>query len=100
MLFFHFLFLSLFEFLKKKITTKAVKGGNTEAFYSGEGTLPKSKMQVALHPDVSKLKWRFGRWHHIVDYSQFKRNNRLMLNKEVKIEQGINNYGLKLKILE
>jgi|TARA_R110001599_G_scaffold191750_2_gene386735 hypothetical protein len=87
-------------FLQEKITTQAVKGGNTEAFYSGEGTLPKSKMQVALHPDVSKLKWRFGRWHHIVDYSQFKRNNRLMLNKEVKIEQGINNYGLKLKILE
>ena len=70
-----------------------------EAFYSGEGTLPKSKMQVALHPDVSKLKWRFGRWHHIVDYSQFKRNNRLMLNKQVKIDKGINNYGLKLKTL-
>ena len=86
-------------FLQEKITTQAVKGGNTEAFYSGEGTLPKSKMQVALHPDVSKLKWRFGRWHHIVDYSQFKRNNRLMLNKQVKIDKGINNYGLKLKTL-
>ena len=86
-------------FLQEKITTQAVKGGNTEAFYSGEGTLPKSKMQVALHPDVSKLKWRFGRWHHLVDYSQFKRNNRLMLNKEVKIDKGINNYGLKLKTL-
>jgi len=86
-------------FLQEKITTQAVKGGNTEAFYSGEGTLPKSKMQVALHPDVSKLKWRFGRWHHIVDYSQFKRNNRLMLNKQVKIDKGIDNYGLKLKTL-
>tara|TARA_R100001377_G_C3194901_1_gene112297 strand:+ start:4102 stop:4989 length:888 start_codon:yes stop_codon:yes gene_type:complete len=84
-------------FLQEKITTQVIKGGNTEAFYSGEGTLPKSKMQVQLHPDVSKLKWRYGRWHHIVNYNEFKRNNRLVLKDNIKINKGINNYGLKLK---
>ena len=84
-------------FLQEKINTQIVKGGNTEAFYSGEGTLPKSKMQVALHPDVSKLKWRFGRWHHIVDYNKFKRDNRLIKKDNLEIKEGINNYGLKLK---
>ena len=83
-------------FLQEKITTQVVKGGNTEAFYDGEGTLPKSKMQVALHPDVSKLKWRYGRWHHIVDYNKFKRDNRLIKKDNLEIKEGINNYGLKL----
>ena len=47
-------------------------GGNTEAFYAGEGTLPKSKMLVDMHPDVAKLAFKFSRWHHVVDYSVFK----------------------------
>ena len=41
-------------FLQMKTTTQIIKGGNTEEFYSKEGTLPKSQMQVAMHPDVSK----------------------------------------------
>jgi hypothetical protein len=59
-------------FLQYKLTTQLLGGGNTEAFYAEEGTLPKSKMLVDLHPDVAKLSWRFGRWHHYVDYHVFK----------------------------
>ena len=59
-------------FLQQKINTQKVKGGNSEAFYDKDGTLPKSKMQVAMHPDVSRLVWKFNRWHHHVDYSGFK----------------------------
>lgn len=84
-------------FLQEKINTQVIKGGNTEAFYASEGTLPKSKMQVKLHPDVSRIAFRFGRWHHYVDYSKFKKENRLILKDDVVIKQGINNYGLKLK---
>jgi hypothetical protein len=61
-----------YAFLQYKLTTQTLKGGNTEAFYAEEGTLPKSKMLVKMHPDVTKLVWKFGRWHHYVDYKPFK----------------------------
>jgi hypothetical protein len=87
-------------FLQEKTNTQVLKGGNTDAFYSKEGTIPKSKMQVQLHPDVSKLVWRYGRWHHYVNYNKFKRENRLILKDDVKIKDKVNNYGLKLKKIE
>lgn len=59
-------------FLQWKTPTQQVAGGNTEAFYAAEGTLPKSRMLVDMHPDVARIAWRFRRWHHYVDYSQFK----------------------------
>ena len=62
-------------FVQDKLMTQSVKGGNTKEFYDSEGTLPKSRMQVMLHPDVSRLTWRYGRWHHQVDYSKFKYNS-------------------------
>jgi len=72
-------------YLQKKIETQAVKGGNTAEFYKEEGTLPKSKMQVALHPDVSRLVFKFKRWHHHVDYSGF--TQRLIRNHDATIPE-------------
>lgn len=72
-------------FLQQKMPTQTIGGGNTQEFYHAEGklqkgkkyadggTLAKSQMQVKVHPDVSKLVWKFNRWHHHVDYSRFKR---------------------------
>lgn len=62
------------QFLQMKTTTQVLGGGNTAEFYAKEGTRAKSEMQVKLHPDISKLVWKFGRWHHEVDYSVFRRN--------------------------
>lgn len=59
-------------FLQYKLTTQTLKGGNTEAFYAAEGTMPKSQMLVDMHPDVARVVWKFGRWHHYVDYTPFK----------------------------
>jgi hypothetical protein len=59
-------------FLQYKLTTQTLGGGNTEAFYAEEGTLPKSQMLVKMHPDVARLVWKFRRWHHFVDYTPFK----------------------------
>lgn len=59
-------------FLQIKTQTQVMGGGNTEAFYGEEGTLPKSQMIVRAHPDVVKLNWRYGRWHHSVNYNRFK----------------------------
>lgn len=83
-------------FIGEKIATQLVKGGNTDQFYSVEGTFPKSKMQVLMHPDVSKLVWKFGRWHHHVDYRPFKKN-RLIRRPDLEIPDGINDYGMVLK---
>ena len=94
-------------FLQLKVPTQSLAGGNTKEFYHAEGelvkgekyarggTLAKSQMQVDMHPDVSKLVWRFGRWHHYVDYSVFK-NNRLIRDPNITVQSGINNYGMEL----
>ncbi len=60
--------------LQNKIVTQAMKGGNTDEFYASEGTYKKSLMLEAAHPDVSKVKWKYNRWHHEVDYTAFKAN--------------------------
>ena len=86
-------------FLQGKMATQSVAGGNTEEFYRKEGTLPKSEMQIAMHPDVSRLVWKFGRWHHSVDYSGFRRN-KLIKKDGIAIPDRINNYGMKLITLE
>ena len=59
-------------FLQNKVMTQRVKGGNTAEFYAKEGTAPKSEMLKAVHPDVTRLVWKFNRHHHHVDYKRFK----------------------------
>lgn len=80
-------------FLQYKLPTQTIKGGNTDAFYAIEGTLPKSRMIVKAHPDVAKLAWRFSRWHHYVDYRPF-RKNKLLRRADLDIAGGTNNYGM------
>jgi hypothetical protein len=83
-------------FMQLKTTTQKLRGGNSKEFYDKEGTFPKSQMQVKVHPDVSKVVWKFGRVHHYVDYTKFK-VNRLIKKKGLKIKKGVDNYGMKLK---
>ena len=82
-------------FLCGKVTTQRMSGGNTKEFYENEGTLAKSQMLVDLHPDVSKVVWKFNRWHHHVNYKRFK-NNALIKIDSAKKYAIIDNYGLKL----
>ena len=82
-------------FLQEKLTTQTMRGGNTDEFYIHEGTLPKSQMLVREHPDVARLAWRRGRWHHHVDYRRFKAN-RLIRKPGLVIPEGPNEYGMKL----
>lgn len=58
-------------FTAGKSTTQKVKGGNTEEFYKREGTYPKSKMLVDMHPDLVRLTYKFSRVHHEVNYRVF-----------------------------
>ena len=80
-------------FLCGKVTTQRMKGGNTKEFYEGEGTLPKSQMLADLHPDVAEVVWKFNRWHHHVDYRQFKSNKLLKIDESLEYSK-INNYGI------
>lgn len=84
-----------YAFLIHKQPTQKIKGGNTKEFYEKEGTYNKSKMQVDMHPDVSRLTWRFGRIHHYVDYRPF-RHNKLIKKQGIIIPEGVNNYGMVL----
>lgn len=82
-----------YSFLQYKEPTQTVKGGNLADFYAKEGTLPKSQMLARLHPDVTKVVWRFGRWHHLVNYSRF-RYNRLRRKPGLVIPEGTDEYGM------
>lgn len=83
-------------FLQKKVRTQNMGGGCTGEFYAVEGTGPKSRMQVALHPDVSKIVYRFGRIHHHVDYRRFQ-TNRLVRRPGVTVSSGTDEYGMVLE---
>lgn len=98
--------LQFFAFLQGKMVTQALKGGNTEELYDGDkrkkgqkyadtGTVAKSQMLVDTHPDVAKIKYRYGRIHHYVDYSGFTQP--LVKREGLGEISGINNYGMELK---
>ena len=97
-------------FLQGKCATQTVAGGNTAEFYHAEnadneefketgynteGTVNKSQMLVDMHPDVARLVWRYGRWHHWVDYGPFKTNTPI-LKPGLNIPTEVNNYGMTL----
>jgi len=93
-------------FLQGKAATQTVKGGNTEEFYHKEGDLDKSKwrdgqlnatgtvnksqMLVDMHPDVARVVWRYGRWHHYVDYTVFQKRECDMNPDQIKIRRDLN----------
>jgi hypothetical protein len=82
-------------FVQIKAPTQTVKGGCDADFYKKEGTLPKSQMLVRMHPDVTKLVWKFGRYHHQVDYKPFARL-KLVPKPGINVAQGVNDYGMRL----
>jgi len=80
-------------FLQQKMKTQQMKGGNEEIY--SKGTLEKSQMLVRMHPDVAKVVWRYGRWHHEVDYRKFKKM-KLIRKPDIKIKKGVDNYKMLL----
>lgn len=94
-------------FLQDKLGTQVQKGGNTEAFYHAEGkvadgqkyadtgTVAKSQMMVKVHPDISKVVYKFGRVHHHVDYTGFKAQKLIRIGG-LNIDSADNNYGMNL----
>ena len=85
-----------YAFLAKKSVTQSVAGGYAEV-YKEHGTIPKSELLVRMHPDVTKMLWRYGRWHHWVDYSRFREGNKLRRKPGLVIPDGTNDYGMVLE---
>lgn len=84
-------------FLVNKETTMRAKGGNTDELY--KQTNNRKEFAESLkeqHPDVVDVTWKFGRWHHQVNYKPFK-NNKLIKKQGIEIPKGINNYGMVMK---
>jgi hypothetical protein len=62
-------------FLADKMTTMTMKGGNTDTIYNtGDDRREFAESLKAQHPDVVEVTWKFGRWHHQVNYLPFKKN--------------------------
>lgn len=89
-------------FLANKVATMRMKGGNTDQLYTQndrfDGRLEMAKSLAAQHPDVTKVVWKWGRWQHQVDYQPFA-SNKLILRRGVKINPGVNDYGMTLATL-
>lgn len=84
-------------FVANKETTMRAVGGNTDTIYNtNDNRREFAESLQRQHPDCVKVKWKFGRWQHDVDYSKFK-NNILIKKQGLKIPQGINNYGMVIK---
>lgn len=107
-------------FQQDKAGTQTLKGGNSDEFYFKEnvfdkskkeeiketlkhnyveyknpgGTINKTQMLYNMHPDVTKIVWRYGRIHHYVDYLRFKQ--KLKYKDGYTPPTGNNNYGMKL----
>ena len=84
-----------YAFLQEKSATMTMKGGNTEEVY-GKGRLKFAESLVDQHPDLVRVTWKFGRWHHQVNYRPFQKN-KLIRKENIIIKKGINNYGMVLK---
>jgi len=92
-------------FLQGKAATQTVKGGNTQEFYHVEGNLDKTKwrdgqlnatgtvnksqMLVDMHPDVARVVWKYGRWHHYVDYTPFQKREVDLNPDQLKIRRNL-----------
>jgi hypothetical protein len=66
-------------FLGDKLSTLTCKGGNTDTIYNtGDHRRAFAESLREQHPDVVRVTWKFGRWHHQVDYSPFRKNRAIM----------------------
>ena len=76
--------------------TMRINGGNTDELYK-DGRLEFAQSLKKQHPDVVDVVKKYGRWHHQVDYSSFKKNNHLILKGGVRKRKGTNNFNMVLK---
>jgi len=79
-----------------KSNTPALRGGNTDNVYNqNDYRLSFAESLKEQHPDEVEIVWKFGRWHHQVDYSKFKRNKPILCPGVILIKEN-NEYDMEL----
>lgn len=88
------------SFICKKTATMRMKGGNTDELYrqdeNFDGRYEMARSLFLQHPKHVRIKRRWGRWQHVVDYRPFK-SNRLKLKPDVKVDKKVDNFGMVLR---
>jgi hypothetical protein len=98
-------------FLVGKAATMTMKGGNTEEVYNvgqtgdrhargGENFDNRKSFVESLieqHPEHVKLAFKWGRWHHDVNYSVF--TQKPVMKPGLNITKGTDEYGMVLKAI-
>ncbi len=85
-------------FLINKIATMKMPGGNTDEVYrDSENRLKFAESLKKQHPEHVKIVWRYNRWHHEVNYDDFKQKLIRVDNYDEIVKKGVNNYGMILK---
>ncbi len=83
-------------FLQNKMATMTMEGGNNDDIYKERGRWNVTKMLINVYPQYSRMMQRFGRTHHWVDYSSF-RKNKLIRDESVEVKDQVNDYGMRIK---
>ena len=77
-----------------------LKTGKTEfpskEFYLEQGTTPKSQLLVDVYPQYAKVKYKFHRVHHEVDYSGFTQPLHFKEDYSNEDKPIVNNLGIKI----
>ena len=90
-------------FLCGKMATMTMKGGNTEEVYAKQqkdfdNRRTFAESLKAQHPDVVDITFKWGRWHHQVDYTRFTQSLRLK-PEALAIPPGVDERGMELQRL-
>jgi len=84
-------------FIQQKAQTLTVKGGNEDIYNETNDRKEFAESLQRQHPDVVKVTRKFNRWHHHVNYKPFKNNKLIRVdNYNDIVNDGVNNYGMKL----
>lgn len=86
-------------FLQDKASTMTMKGGNTDTIYNnGDERLEFAKSLEKKHPDCVKTIRRYGRWHHSINFNNWKKTKLIRIkNYDNIVKNQINEYGMVLR---
>jgi len=87
----------LYAFLIDKIRTMAMRGGNTDQLYAGDGRLKMARSLERCWPGVVRVTRRFQRPQHAVFDSWKRFDTPLKRKNGAEINPSRNEYGLELK---
>ena len=86
-------------FLQDKTSTMTMKGGNTDILYNqGDERYEFAKSLQEKHPDCVKVIRRYNRWHHSINFNNWKKTKLIRkANYNTIVKKGINEYRMFLK---